>query len=114
MTTTTTTTDKKEKDLSDIIYVDGDKKWTIDEEAGTITIGNDVYKNVKKNKDGSYTCDVIDADNKKTSYTFTETNSSTLTGDQIQNMLVDQLKDEINELQKQIVKLEAKADQQKD
>ena len=27
---------------------------------------------------------------------------------------VDQLKDEINELQKQIVKLEAKADQQKD
>ena len=97
VTTTTTTTDKKEKDLSDIIYVDGGQKWTIDEKAGTITIGNDVYKNVKKNNDGSYTCDVIDPNNnQKTSYTFTETNSSTLTDDQIKEMLVGQLTDDFH------------------
>ena len=92
-----TTTSKTEESVSDIIYVDGNKKWTIDEKAGIITIGSDVYENVKKNKDGSYTCDVIDpSNNQKTSYTFTETNSSTLTGDQIQNMLVDQLKDDFH------------------
>ena len=95
VTTTTTTTDKKEKDLSDIIYVHGDKKWTIDEAAGTITVDGTPYTISQKNADGSYTCDVIDpSNNQKTSYTFTETNSSTLTGDQIQNMLVDQLKDD--------------------
>lgn len=95
VTTTTTTTDKKEKDLSDIIYVDGDKKWTIDEKAGIITIGSDVYKNVKKNKDGSYTCDVIDADNKKTSYTFTEKDRDfSLTAPRVKALLVNQLKDD--------------------
>ena len=87
-----TTTSKTEEPVSDIIYVDGDKKWTIDEEAGTITIGNDVYENVKKNKDGSYTCDVIDADNKKTSYTFTEKDRDfSLTAPQVKALLVDKL-----------------------
>ena len=108
VTTTTTTTDKKEKDLSDIIYVGGDKKWTIDETAGIIKIGNDVYKNVKKNADGSYTCDVIDpSNNQKTSYTFTEENSSTLTDDQIQNMLVDQLKDDFPGITAEDIQLSA-------
>ena len=91
-TQTQTTTSKTEESVSDIIYVDGDKKWTIDEEAGTITIGNDVYENVKKNKDGSYTCDVIDADNKKTSYTFTEKDRDfSLTAPQVKALLVDKL-----------------------
>ena len=95
VTTTTTTTDKQEKDLSDIIYVDGVKKWTIDEEAGTITVDGKPYTITHKNADGSYTCDVIDADNKKTSYTFTEKDRDfSLTAPQVKALLVDQLKDD--------------------
>ena len=95
VTTTTTTTDKKEKDLSDIIYVDGSKKWTIDEEAGTITVDGTPYTITQKNPDGSYTCDVIDADNKKTSYTFTEKDRDfSLTAPQVKALLVDKLKDD--------------------
>ena len=95
VTTTTTTTDKQEKDLSDIIYVDGSKKWTIDEKAGTITVDGTPYTITQKNPDGSYTCDVIDADNKKTSYTFTEKDRDfSLTAPQVKALLVDKLKDD--------------------
>ena len=110
-TQTQTTTSKTEESVSDIIYVDGDKKWTIDEEAGTITIGSDVYKNVKKNKDGShtwYTCDVIDADNKKTSYTFTEKDRDfSLTAPQVRALLVDQLKDDFPGITAEDIQLSA-------
>ena len=90
-TATQTTTIKTEESVSDIIYVDGNKKWTINEEAGTITVDGTTYTISQKNADGSYTCDVIDANNQKTTYTFTEKDGSTLTNDQIKDMLVNQL-----------------------
>ena len=66
-----TTTSKTEESVSDIIYVDGDKKWTIDESDGTITVDGTTYTISQKNADGSYTCDVIDPNNnQKTSYTW--------------------------------------------
>ena len=90
-----TTTSKTEEPVSDIIYVDGNQKWTIDETAGTITVGGKPYTISQKNADGSYTCDVIDADNKKTSYTFTEKDSAaSLTETQVRALLVDKLADD--------------------
>ena len=87
-----TTTSKTEESVSDIIYVDGSKKWTIDETAGTITVDGKPYTITQKNPDGSYTCDVIDANNQKTTYTFTEKDSETsLTGSQVRELLVDKL-----------------------
>ena len=87
-----TTTSKTEEPVSDIIYVDGNQKWTIDETAGTITVDGKPYTISQKNADGSYTCDVIDADNKKTSYTFTEKDSAaSLTETQVRALLVDKL-----------------------
>ncbi|MCI7100559.1 MAG: hypothetical protein MR946_00615 [Faecalibacterium sp.] len=88
-----TTTSKTEESVSDIIYVDGDKKWTIDESDGTITVDGTTYTISQKNADGSYTCDVIDPNNnQKTSYTFTETDSATsLTDPQVKALLVDKL-----------------------
>lgn len=87
-----TTTSKTEESVSDIIYVDGNKKWTINEAAGTITVDGTPYTISQKNADGSYTCDVIDADNKKTSYTFTEKDRDfSLTAPQVRALLVDKL-----------------------
>ena len=87
-----TTTSKTEEPVSDIIYVDGNQKWTIDETAGTITVDGKPYTISQKNADGSYTCDVIDADNKKTSYTFTEKDSAaSLTETQVRALLVNKL-----------------------
>lgn len=88
-----TTTSKTEESVSDIIYVDGDKKWTIDESDGTITVDGTTYTISQKNADGSYTCDVIDPNNnQKTSYTFTETDSETSLNDpQVKALLVDKL-----------------------
>ncbi len=97
ITETTTKTDEKKEDLSDIIYVDGGKKWTIDEKAGTITVDGKTYTNVKKNDDGSYTCEEVDPNNDKTnytktSYTFTEKNSTrSLPEGQIKELLAAQL-----------------------
>ena len=89
---TQVTTEKNEETVSDIIYVDGSKKWNIDETAGTITVDENSYTITQKNPDGSYTCDVIDADNHKTTYTFTEKNSETsLTEPQVRELLVDKL-----------------------
>ena len=89
---TQVTTEKNEETVSDIIYVDGSKQWNIDETAGTITVGENSYTITQKNPDGSYTCDVIDADNHKTTYTFTEKNSETsLTEPQVKALLVDKL-----------------------
>lgn len=96
-TATQTTTSKTEEPVSDIIYVGGDKKWTIDEEAGTITVDGTTYTISQKNAD-SYTCDVIDVNNQKTTYTFTEKDGSTLTNDQIKDMLVNQLKDDFPDI----------------
>ena len=91
-TQTQTTTSKTEESVSDIICVDGDKKWTIDETAGTITVDGKPYTITHKNADGSYTCDVIDANNQKTTYTFTEKDSTaSLTGSQVKALLVDKL-----------------------
>ena len=91
-TQTQTTTSKTEESVSDIIYVDGNKKWTIDEATGTITVEGTPYTISQKNADGSYTCDVIDADNKKTSYTFAEKDSdASLTEPQVRALLVDKL-----------------------
>ena len=87
-----TTTSKTEESVSDIIYVDGNKKWTINEAAGTITVDGKPYTITHKNADGSYTCDVIDANNKKTSYTFTEKDRDfSLTAPQVKALLVDKL-----------------------
>ena len=91
-TATQTTTIKTEKPVSDIIYVDGDKKWTIDEEAGTITVDGTTYTISQKNAD-SYTCDVIGENNQKTTYTFTEKDDATsLTDSQVRELLVKKLK----------------------
>lgn len=92
-TATQTTTSKTEEHVSDIIYVGGDKKWTIDESDGTITVDGTTYTISQKNADGSYTCDVIDPNNnQKTSYTFTETDSETSLNDpQVKALLVDKL-----------------------
>lgn len=90
-----TTTSKTEEPVSDIIYVDGNQKWTINETAGTITVDGKPYTISQKNADGSYTCDVIDADNKKTSYTFTEKDrAASLTETQVRELLVDKLADD--------------------
>lgn len=90
-TATQTTTSKTEEPVSDIIYVGG-KKWTINEEAGTITVDGTTYTISQKNADGSYTCDVIDANNQKTTYTFTEKDSETsLTDPLVKALLVDKL-----------------------
>ena len=90
-----TTTSKTEEPVSDIIYVGGNQKWTIDETAGKITVDGKPYTISQKNADGSYTCDVIDADNKKTSYTFTEKDSAaSLTETQVRELLVDKLADD--------------------
>ena len=89
-TQATTVTD--EKDVSDIIYVGGSKKWTIDEAANTITVDGKRYTITQKNADGSYTCDVIDANNQKTTYTFTEKDSETsLNESQVRTLLVQKL-----------------------
>lgn len=98
-TQTQTTTSKTEDPVSDIIYVDGSKKWTIDEATGTITVDGTPYTISQKNADGSYTCDVIDADNKKTSYTFTEKDSdASLTEPQVRALLVDKLKSDFPDI----------------
>lgn len=103
-----TTTSKTEESVSDIIYVDGDKKWTIDETAGTITVDGTPYTISQKNADGSYTCDVIDADNKKTSYTFTEKDRDfSLPAPQVKALLVDQLKDDFPGITAEDIQLSA-------
>ena len=99
ITETVTKTYKEEPGLSDIIYVDDVKKWTIDEKAGTIKIGNDVYKNVKPNGNGSYTCDVIDENNQKTTYTFTETdNTDSLTAPKVRELLAQKLQSDFPDI----------------
>ena len=91
-TQTQTTTSKTEEPVSDIICVDGSRKWTIDEAAGKITVDGTPYTITHKNADGSYTCDVIDKNNQKTTYTFTEKDSGlSLTEPQVRALLVDKL-----------------------
>lgn len=101
-----TTTSKTEEPVSDIIYVDSKQKWTIDETAGKIIVDGTPYTISQKNADGSYTCDIIDADNKKTSYTFTEKDRDfSLTAPQVKALLVDKLADDFPDITAEEIQL---------
>jgi hypothetical protein len=53
------------KDLNDKLVIPGGKNWSIDENAGTITVDGNIYRNVTKTDDG-YTCTVEDKNGVKT------------------------------------------------
>lgn len=77
------------KDLNDKLVIPGGKNWSIDENAGTITVDGNIYRNVTKTDDG-YTCTVEDKNGVKTTYTFTKKAGAPLTPDEIQTALVGQ------------------------
>ena len=67
----------------------GGKNWSIDENAGTITVDGNIYRNVTKTDDG-YTCTVEDKNGVKTTYTFTKQAGAPLTPEEIQTALAGQ------------------------
>lgn len=77
------------KDLNDKLVIPGGKNWSIDENAGTITVDGNIYRNVAKTDDG-YTCTVEDKNGVKTTYTFTKKAGAPLTPDEIQTALAGQ------------------------
>lgn len=77
------------KDLNDKLVIPGGKNWSIDENAGTITVDGNIYRNVTKTNDG-YTCTVEDKNGVKTTYTFTKQAGAPLTPDEIQTALAGQ------------------------
>lgn len=77
------------KDLHDKLVIPGGKNWSIDENAGTITVDGDIYRNVTKTNDG-YTCTVEDKNGVKTTYTFTKQAGAPLTPEEIQTALAGQ------------------------
>ena len=77
------------KDLNDKLVIPGGKNWSIDENAGTITVDGKTYDNVTKTNDG-YTCTVEDKNGVKTTYTFTKKAGAPLTPEEIQTALAGQ------------------------
>lgn len=77
------------KDLNDKLVIPGGKNWSIDENAGTITVDGNIYRNVTKTDDG-YTCTVEDKNGVKTTYSFTKQAGAPLTPDEIQTALAGQ------------------------
>lgn len=77
------------KDLNDKLVIPGGKNWSIDENAGTITVDGNIYRNVTKTDDG-YTCTVEDKNGVKTTYTFTKKAGTPLTPEEIQTALAGQ------------------------
>lgn len=77
------------KDLHDKLVIPGGKNWSIDENAGTITVDGNIYRNVTKTDDG-YTCTVEDKNGVKTTYTFTKKAGAPLTPEEIQTALAGQ------------------------
>lgn len=77
------------KDLNDKLVIPGGKNWSIDENAGTITVDGNIYRNVTKTDDG-YTCTVEDKNGVKTTYTFTKQAGAPLTPKEIQTALAGQ------------------------
>lgn len=77
------------KDLNDKLVIPGGKNWSIDENAGTITVDGNIYRNVTKTDDG-YTCTVEDKNGVKTTYTFTKKAGALLTPEEIQTALAGQ------------------------
>lgn len=77
------------KDLNDKLVIPGGKNWSIDENAGTITVDGNIYRNVTKTNDG-YTCTVEDKNGVKTTYTFTKKAGAPLTPEEIQTALAGQ------------------------
>lgn len=77
------------KDLNDKLVIPGGKNWSIDENAGTITVDGNIYRNVTKTGDG-YTCTVEDKNGVKTTYTFTKKAGAPLTPEEIQTALAGQ------------------------
>lgn len=77
------------KDLNDKLVIPGGKNWSIDENAGTITVDGKTYDNVTKTDDG-YTCTVEDKNGVKTTYTFTKQAGAPLTPEEIQTALAGQ------------------------
>lgn len=76
-------------DLNDKLVIPGGKNWSIDENAGTITVDGNIYRNVTKTDDG-YTCTVEDKNGVKTTYTFTKKAGAPLTPEEIQTALAGQ------------------------
>lgn len=77
------------KDLNDKLVIPGGKNWSIDENAGTITVDGNIYRNVTKTDDG-FTCTVEDKNGVKTTYTFTKKAGAPLTPEEIQTALAGQ------------------------
>lgn len=77
------------KDLNDKLVIPGGKNWSIDENAGTITVDGNIYRNVTKTDDG-YTCTVEDKNGVKTTYIFTKKAGAPLTPEEIQTALAGQ------------------------
>lgn len=77
------------KDLNDKLVIPGGKNWSIDENAGTITVDGNIYRNVTKTDDG-YTCTVEDKNGVKTTYTFAKKAGAPLTPEEIQTALAGQ------------------------
>ena len=77
------------KDLNDKLVIPGGKNWSIDENAGTITVDGNIYRTVTKTDDG-YTCTVEDKNGVKTTYTFTKQAGAPLTPEEIQTALAGQ------------------------
>lgn len=77
------------KNLNDKLVIPGGKNWSIDENAGTITVDGNIYRNVTKTDDG-YTCTVEDKNGVKTTYTFTKQAGAPLTPEEIQTALAGQ------------------------
>ena len=77
------------KDLNDKLVIPGGKNWSIDENARTITVDGNIYRNVTKTDDG-YTCTVEDKNGVKTTYTFTKKAGAPLTPEEIQTALAGQ------------------------
>lgn len=77
------------KDLNDKLVIPGGKNWSIDENAGTITVDGNIYRNVTKTDDG-YTCTIEDKNGVKTTYTFTKKAGAPLTPKEIQTALAGQ------------------------
>lgn len=77
------------KDLNDKLVIPGGKNWSIDENAGTITVDGNIYRNVTKTDDG-YTCTVEDKNGVKTTYTFAKQAGAPLTPEEIQTALAGQ------------------------
>lgn len=77
------------KDLNDKLVIPGGKNWSIDENAGTITVDGNIYRNVTKTDDG-YTCTVEDKNGVKTTYTFTKKAGAPPTPEEIQTALAGQ------------------------